>query len=427
MTRQRPQVLKAYGTLSGADAVVELGELGPWRPKLVATDLDGTLLDSAGEVTPRTRAALEACWDAGIPVVGVTGRGPRLLDSVRTALDGRGIAVLAQGGFVVDLERDEVLRTVGLPRDQASAVIARIEQVTGPLIVAVEDAAEQSEIAGPLRVQHGFNWPYPEPAHLLPRHEVLPDGPVLKAFLRSSTLGQDELLALAKQVTDPAQAEVTHAGLGFIEVLPPGITKATGLAIALERYGVGFADVLVFGDMPNDLPMIAAAAAWTAGWALATATVRPPAAATAAIIGRSLGMSPNTSTSPNPTPYRSSAIARPLALVMPGGSTSMKPSPAWVTSACAGLGFIEVLPPGITKATGLAIALERYGVGFGDVLVFGDMPNDLPMITAVGAAGGRAVAVANAHPAVRAATSGVTSGHDADGVARYLEAVLGDV
>ncbi len=307
MTRQRPQVLKAYGTLSGADAVVALGDLGSWRPKLVATDLDGTLLDSAGEVTSRTRMALEACWDAGIPVVGVTGRGPRLLDSVRTALDGRGIAVLAQGGFVVDLERDEVLRTVGLPRDQAAAVIARIEEVTGPLIVAVEDAAEQAEAhggaEGALRVQHGFNWPYPEPAHLLARHEVLPDGPVLKAFLRSSTLGQDELLALAQQVTDPALAEVTHAGLGFIEVLPPGITKASGLAIALER----------------------------------------------------------------------------------------------------------------------------YGVGFGDVLVFGDMPNDLPMITAGAEAGGRTVAVANAHPAVLAAATEVTSGHDADGVARYLEAVLGDV
>jgi Cof subfamily protein (haloacid dehalogenase superfamily) len=303
-----PKALEAYGVLAGADSVVELGDsvgrgLGAWRPKLVATDLDGTLLDSAGEVTPRTRAALEATWDAGIPVVGVTGRGPRLLDSVRVALDGRGIAVLAQGGFVVDLERSEVLRTVGLPRDQAAAVIARIEEVAGDLIVAVEDAAEQAEASAPLRVQHGFNWPYPEPAHLLPRHEVLPEGPVLKAFLRSSTIGQDELLALARGVVDPADAEVTHAGLGFIEVLPPGITKATGLAVALER----------------------------------------------------------------------------------------------------------------------------YGVGFGDVLVFGDMPNDLPMLTAVAEAGGRAVAVANAHPAVRAATTEVTSGHDAEGVARYLEAMLRDV
>jgi Cof subfamily protein (haloacid dehalogenase superfamily) len=303
MTRERPRVLPAVGVLSGADAVVELGDLGRWRPKLVASDLDGTLLNSAGEVSARTRAAVEACWDAGIPVVGVTGRGPRLLDSVRAALDGRGIAVLAQGGFVVDLERDEILRTVGLPRDRAAAVIARIEEVTGDLVVAVEDAAEQAEVSGPLRVQHGFNWPYPEPAHLLPRNEVLPAGPVLKVFLRSSTLGQDELLARARSVVEPADAEVTHAGLGFIEVLPPGITKASGLSIALER----------------------------------------------------------------------------------------------------------------------------YGVGFGDVLVFGDMPNDLPMITAVTEAGGRAVAVANAHPAVRAATGGLTSGHDADGVARYLEAVLADV
>jgi Cof subfamily protein (haloacid dehalogenase superfamily) len=302
MSAEPPKVLKAYGALPGADRVVEIGDLGTWRPKLVATDLDGTLLDSVGEVSPRTRAALTACWDAGIPVVGVTGRGPRLVDSVRAALDGRGIAVLAQGGYVVDLERDEVLRTVGLPRAQAMAVVASIEDVAGELIMAVEDAAEQVEARGgsQLRVQHGFDWPYPEPAHLLPRNEVLPRGAVLKVFLRSSTLGQDELLARAQRVVDPADAEVTHAGLGFIEVLPPGITKATGLAVALER----------------------------------------------------------------------------------------------------------------------------YGVGFGDVLVFGDMPNDLPMIAAVAEAGGRTVAVANAHPAVRAAAGTLTGGHDADGVARYLEAVL---
>jgi Cof subfamily protein (haloacid dehalogenase superfamily) len=298
-----PKVLKAYGALPGADQVVAPPAPDGWRPKLVATDLDGTLLDSAGEVSPRSRAALTACWDAGIPVVGVTGRGPRLLVSVRQALEGRGIAVLAQGGYVVDLERDEVLRTVGLPRSEAAAVIEAIEAVAGELIVAVEDAAEQGEARLPLRVQHGFDWPYPEPSDVLPRREVLPDGPVLKVFLRSTTLDQDELLARAQRVVDPADAEVTHAGLGFIEVLPPGITKATGLAVALERYGIGLADVLVFGDMPNDLPMIAA----------------------------------------------------------------------------------------------------------------------------VLAAGGRAVAVANAHPSVRAAAPEVTSGHDVDGVARYLEAVLNHV
>jgi hydroxymethylpyrimidine pyrophosphatase-like HAD family hydrolase len=189
---------------------------------------------------------------------------------------------------------------VALPRDRAAAVIERIEAVAGELVLAVEDAAQQSEVHARLRVQHGFDWPYPEGAQLLTREEMLPDEAVLKVFLRSPTLGQDELLARARGVIDPSEAEVTHAGLGFIEVLPPGVTKATGLAIALER----------------------------------------------------------------------------------------------------------------------------YGVDLGDVLVFGDMPNDLPMLTAVAEAGGRAIAVANAHPAVRAVTSGRTSGHRADGVARYLEAVL---
>jgi HAD superfamily hydrolase (TIGR01484 family) len=159
------QPLKAYGALPGAEDVVAPPDPGGWRPKLVATDLDGTLLDSAGEISARTRAALTSCWDAGIPVVGVTGRGPRLLASVREALDSRGVAVLAQGGYVVDLERDEVLRTVGLPRSEAAAVIEAIEAVAGELVAAVEDASDQGEATSgrysSLRVQHGFDWPYP--------------------------------------------------------------------------------------------------------------------------------------------------------------------------------------------------------------------------------------------------------------------------
>jgi Cof subfamily protein (haloacid dehalogenase superfamily) len=288
MTGEQP-MRPAFVPESGAQTVVDLGDLAVrldgWRPRLVASDLDGTLLTSAGEVSARTRTAIDACRGAGIPVVGVTGRGPRLLESVRGALGGTGIAVLAQGGYVVDFgepgDRTEVLRTVGMSREDATSVIGAIEDVTGELIVAVEDAAEQAEALRPLRVQHGFDWPYPEPAHLLPRHEVLPVGAVLKVFLRSSRLGEDELLARAREVVDPAVAELTHAGLGFIEVLPPGVTKATGLAVALERHGVGFGDVLVFGDMPNDLPMIEAVTA-AGGRAVAMANAHPEVRAAAA-------------------------------------------------------------------------------------------------------------------------------------------------
>ncbi len=68
MTADRPGALPSTGAADGrADHVVELGDLGSWRPKLVASDLDGTLLTSDGEVSARTRAALTTCCNASSP------------------------------------------------------------------------------------------------------------------------------------------------------------------------------------------------------------------------------------------------------------------------------------------------------------------------------------------------------------------------
>ena len=242
------------------DEVVDLGDARRrGGPKLVATDLDGTLLNSAGEVSPRTRAALAACWDAGIPVVGVTGRGPRLLDSVRAALDGRGIAVLAQGGYVVDLERDEVLRTVGLPRDAGRrghradrGGRRRADRRRRGRRRAGRGAAARCACST------ASTGPTPSPRTCCRGTRCCRRAPSSRSSCARPRWARTSCWPAPSAVVDPADAEVTHAGLGFIEVLPPGITKATGLAVALERYGVGFGDVLVFGDMPNDLPMIGA-------------------------------------------------------------------------------------------------------------------------------------------------------------------------
>jgi hydroxymethylpyrimidine pyrophosphatase-like HAD family hydrolase len=87
----------------------------------------------------------------------------------------------------------------------------------------------------------------------------------------------------------------------------------------------------------------------------------------------------------------------------------------------AGLGYIEICPPGVTKAAGLAVVAESLGVDPAEVLVFGDMPNDLPMF---GWAGWSRVAVAGAHPEVRAVADELTLSNDNDGVAVYLDRLL---
>jgi hydroxymethylpyrimidine pyrophosphatase-like HAD family hydrolase len=79
--------------------------------------------------------------------------------------------------------------------------------------------------------------------------------------------------------------------------------------------------------------------------------------------------------------------------------------------------LLEIAARGVSKATALAQLCEERGIGREAVLAFGDMPNDLPMLVWAG----HAVAVANAHPEVRAAADEITASNDDAGVARVLE------
>jgi hydroxymethylpyrimidine pyrophosphatase-like HAD family hydrolase len=88
-----------------------------------------------------------------------------------------------------------------------------------------------------------------------------------------------------------------------------------------------------------------------------------------------------------------------------------------VTSSSTTEALLEISAPGVTKATALAGLAARHGITAEEVVAFGDMPNDLPMLDWAG----RAVAVANAHPDVLALADEVTASNDDDGVALVLE------
>lgn len=239
----------------------------------MATDLDGTFLDSTAQVSPGNAAALARLRAEGIPVVGVTGRAPRLLHTVYDYFGGEGIVVLAQGAFVGDLGTGEVLRQVTMSSSLALDITAQIEALSGPLLYAGEYPTDGRHV---LYVEPGFTWPYNEGREVVVRADLPTDGPALKFYLKSDRHEQDVLLDIARSVVPQSVAELTHAGLGFIELCPPGVTKATGLAVVLERYGIDRGDVLVFGDMPNDLPMFG----W-AGRAVAVANAHPDVLAVA--------------------------------------------------------------------------------------------------------------------------------------------------
>lgn len=242
----------------------------PGLPKLIATDLDGTLVRSDDTVSAYTHQVLDRVRAAGIPVVGATGRGPRLTGLTNNDIRSADFLVLAGGGRVVDQSDPDgpvVLRDERLPGEVLADVLDSLEREVGPLIVMVE-ALDTPD--APLWGDHDPTWPYPDRFQARTRTECL-NGNVIKAFARTPTHHVDDLLEIARQIVPPTVATLTQAGLGFIEITPPGVDKASGLAVVAEALGVDPAEVLVFGDMPNDLPMFE----W-AGWSrVAVANAHP--------------------------------------------------------------------------------------------------------------------------------------------------------
>ena len=235
--------------------------LRPGLPKLIATDLDGTLVRSDDTVSAYAHAVLDRVRSAGIWVVGATGRGPRLLDMSRRDLPSAGHMVMAGGGRVVDLSAGGpplVLRDDRLDGPVVASLLDDLEALVGPLLVMVEALDGPDE---PLWGDVDPGWPWPDLVAPMPRAESL-TGEVVKVFVRVDGDGDaDALLRVARAVIPPARASVTQAGLGYVEICPPGVDKATGLAVVAGALGMDRAEVLVFGDMPNDVPMFR----W-AGW-----------------------------------------------------------------------------------------------------------------------------------------------------------------
>lgn len=225
----------------------------PYR--LIATDLDGTLLRSDHSVSSRTREALAATTAAGAAHIVVTGRAVPWTRSVLEDLGYEGLAVCGQGAQVYDAGARRLLTSVTLDRQLAGLALAKIEAEVGPLFLAASrDGLDGEVLAGP-----GYEVRGPLPAVPFTDAADLWAAPLNKVYIQHPTLPDDELVEVARR-TAGGFVTVTLAGAGIVELLPLGLSKATGLSLAARRLKLKAADTIAFGDMPNDLPMFAWAA-----------------------------------------------------------------------------------------------------------------------------------------------------------------------
>lgn len=246
-------------------------------PRLVATDLDGTLVRDDGTISDRTVDALSRVDAAGVPVVVVTGRPPRWLAMIVERLGHKGIAVCANGAIIYDLRGERIVERHTIDPDSLAAVVAALADVVDGLSFA----AEYGETWAHEAAYHERWADWDAGAEVVDRDRLLGRA-ATKLLAWSDRLEIEDFLARALPVIGN-RAVVTHSSSrGALEISATGVTKATGLARVAERRGVAAADVVAFGDMPNDVPMLA----W-AGRSYAVANAHPTvrAAATEVVAG----------------------------------------------------------------------------------------------------------------------------------------------
>ena len=220
--------------------------------RLILTDIDGTILPRGRQVVDTgTRLAMRAALDAGIRTGVATGRAiPAVLPAfggdhtfAKTALATSGTQVYLDGRLIHEerLGRDALVRVAQVVRDVPGAGLITFD---GPKVNLVEGKASDLELCFPAYARD-----------LRPVPEV-PRGPIVKAnvFIAGGADATEGLLGTLQDCVPELGFNMPMTG--FLNVVPLGYSKATGIDILCEALGITVDDVVVFGDADNDVEML---------------------------------------------------------------------------------------------------------------------------------------------------------------------------
>jgi Cof subfamily protein (haloacid dehalogenase superfamily) len=221
--------------------------MSDWKPRLIASDMDGTLLRWDDTVSDDTVAELDRWREDDVPVVLATGRPPRWMRRIRDQL-GYGTAVCCNGAVLLDLEQFELFDEEHLHPEILDSVTRELRRRQPGTWFAVEYGLEfrHEPIYRP-------RWDVDAPGVAEATLEEMVAAPVAKLLARHEELSPGEFVALVEDVIGD-RATVTHSSSDALaEISAAGVTKASGLAKVAAMHCVGPEDVVVFGDMPNDI------------------------------------------------------------------------------------------------------------------------------------------------------------------------------
>ena len=218
-----------------------------WRPRLVALDIDGTVVDHDGALPEAVRKAVGRVLDADVPVVLATGRS---WHGTRPVFDELGLppgpSVASNGAVIVSYPPQEIRKAVTFdPRE----VIKKVVQFAPGTLIAVE------EIGRGYRLNGHFPGGDLTGEMVIESIEQLSARPVTRIILRDPDRSDEDFTSLARHLG--LQGVTYFVGWSaWLDIAPLGVNKASGLQDVADDLGVDPTDVLAFGDGRNDIEML---------------------------------------------------------------------------------------------------------------------------------------------------------------------------
>lgn len=249
--------------------------------RLLALDLDGTLLRRDGSISANTVAALRAAQARGLTLLFVTARPPRRARLVSAASELPCVAICGSGSILYDLKADALLHQERLRSEHASLLVESLRTAVPDVAFAVEVGLRYGCDANyAILSEHARDRVDP----LMRRAdavELCREG-VTKLIVQQLDWPLPELLEMTRVFASSRATVIHHSGSHFVEVVAPGVSKASALQHYCAARGISAAEVIAFGAMPCDLPVLR----W-AGCGVAVANAHPEVLAGADLVTRS--------------------------------------------------------------------------------------------------------------------------------------------
>ncbi|MEM7326814.1 MAG: HAD hydrolase family protein [Actinomycetota bacterium] len=224
--------------------------------KMIAADIDGTMIRSDGSLSQRVKEAMHNAVDAGLYVVPATGRPVIVAADVIAAAELPSYWVFANGAITRHLGRDELVRGFWIERPLVAELVELIRH-------RLPNAGVALEFETTVAYEPGFEHVVPVVPSVPPSDDVLvhvdrpePDfARIQKVLVYDLSVDLDHLFNSVSAVVGD-HAVVSYSGLPFVELAAGQVTKATALDLLAGDLGLTAAEVVSFGDNHNDVPML---------------------------------------------------------------------------------------------------------------------------------------------------------------------------